>query len=59
MRKVIFIGNGGTIKDRLKAKLFLKTGKTYHLKKEIINNWDTEYYLEEFPNIGFNSVLFE
>ena len=37
----------------------LEIGKIYNMVDIIVHSWDTEIYLEEFPNIPFNSVVFE
>ena len=36
----------------------LTKGKKYHMVRMDVHNWHTEVYLDEFPNIPFNSVLF-
>lgn len=37
----------------------LEIGKTYHLEDMDVNTWFTGVYLKEFPNVPFNSVMFE
>lgn len=37
----------------------LEVGKTYHVEDVDMGSWHTDVYLEEFPGVPFNSVLFE
>ena len=37
----------------------LEVGRVYTLIKTIVYNWNTDVFLEEFPGIPFNSVIFE
>lgn len=37
----------------------LESGKEYTLANSVMDAWFTTYYLEEFPDIPFNSVWFE
>ena len=37
----------------------LEIGKEYTISNIIVHSWYTEVYLEEFPNIAFNSVVFK
>jgi hypothetical protein len=37
----------------------LKLGEEYTVDCTSVSNWSTTVYLLEFPNTGFNSVLFE
>ena len=37
----------------------LEVGKEYTLEYVEVHSWHTIIYLEEFPNVEFNSVAFE
>ena len=37
----------------------LKIGNEYTISNVFVYPWYTEVYLEEFPNIPFNSVVFD
>ena len=37
----------------------LVEGAIYTVKRTVIHDWYTEVYLEEFPNMEFNSVCFD
>ena len=39
-------------------KDLLVLGKEYNFEKMIVRNWRTEVFLQEFPDIPFNSVQF-
>lgn len=36
----------------------LNAGQIYHLKMMDVGSWVTTVYLEEKPDVGFNSVMF-
>ncbi len=50
---------GGYDSDKKHALHHLKPDVIYHIKSTDVGNWHTDVYLEEVPNIGFNSVMFE
>lgn len=57
--KVVFKypGNGrDSCKER--AKKHLKEGEVYTVRLTCVGNWHTDVYLEEIPNVAFNSVMF-
>ena len=37
----------------------LELNKVYNLVKLTVHSYHTKCYLEEFPGVGFNSVLFD
>lgn len=37
----------------------LEVGKEYTLEDIIVHSWHTIVYIEEFPDVEFNSVAFE
>lgn len=37
----------------------LEIGKIYHVVDVDVHDWHTLIYLEEFPGVEFNSVVFE
>jgi hypothetical protein len=50
---------GGCHGDRDIADKYLKIGGTYTIEKTIEQaEWETDVYLQEFPNVPFNSVFF-
>jgi hypothetical protein len=44
--------------DQENVKTYLKIGEEYTLTKVIEKNWITDVYLQEVPEIKFNSVNF-
>ena len=50
--------NYGYPSDQVIAKKYLEVGKSYAVKSKHVGDWRTDIILMEFPNIGFNSVLF-
>ena len=57
-RKVIFQGIHGLDFEIEFAKTLLEVGKKYTICDIEIGNWNTNIYLEEIDNFGFNSVMF-
>lgn len=47
--------------DEASAIIFtcLEVGKEYTIENTEVGNWCTDVYLQEFPNVKFNSILFE
>ena len=45
--------------DQQRAKEHLEVGKEYTVDYTEVDNWTTRVFLEEFPEISFNSVFFE
>ena len=41
------------------AKKHLELNKTYTVEKTVVYKYHTDVYLQEFPDIEFNSVFFE
>jgi hypothetical protein len=41
------------------AQKYLEINKEYTVEKTMVDSWYTNVYLEEFPDIKFNSVFFE
>lgn len=51
--------NAGYLSDIEKAKKYgLKEGMVYIIDEIKIGGWDSVVYLEEFPNVPFNTVQF-
>jgi hypothetical protein len=50
---------GGYDGDKKLALKFLKPDTIYHVLCTDIGGFHTDVYLEEVPNVGFNSVMFE
>jgi len=56
--KFIYPKNGYD-SDRKTAKKYLEVGKSYAIEKIEVGDFNTKVWLKEFPNIYFNSVLFD
>ena len=41
------------------AQKHLEVGKEYTVEKTQVDSWHTDVWLQEFPNVNFNSVFFE
>lgn len=41
------------------AKKHLIEGTAYTVETTVVRGWHTDVYLQEVPDIGFNSVLFD
>lgn len=50
---------GGYDGDKKQALQFLKPDTIYHVLRTDVQDWNTDVYLEEVPDQGFNSVMFE
>jgi hypothetical protein len=58
--KIIFKHeNYGYSSHQETAKKHLKLGETYTVNHADIDGWHTNVYLDEVPNVAFNSVMFE
>lgn len=57
--KLMYMGKGGWDSDLKHADKYLSVGQTYTLNSADIGGWSTKFYLNEFPNIRFNSVHFK
>jgi len=49
----------GYTSDENKVAAHLTIGVLYTVERMEVDSWSSEVYLEEFPNIPFNSVNFE
>lgn len=58
-RKVKCVKSGETVWGGDNGAGILEVGKLYTVKDVDVRSWHTEVFIEEHPNIGFNSVLFE
>ena len=56
--KVIYTGEGGYDHHKKHADKYLKVGETYTVDYTDVGGWNTDVYLKEVPNEGFNSVHF-
>lgn len=56
--KVIFNNVKGHDYDLEHARKYLKEGQEYTVDFTDVSSWSTNVYLEEFPDIAFNSVMF-
>lgn len=41
------------------AEKHLKVGNEYTVERTEVGGWHTDVYLQEFPDVAFNSVFFE
>jgi hypothetical protein len=41
------------------AQKHLEVGKEYTVEKTQVDNWSTDVWLQEIPNVKFNSAFFE
>jgi hypothetical protein len=58
--KVVFANpNAGYPYHQEKAKKYLEVGKTYIIDHTVVGRWHTDVFLEEFPDVAFNSVMFD
>lgn len=57
--KVRYLGKGGYDIDRVIGNKLLTVGEIYTVEKTDVANFVTHVFLKEFPNIAFNTVLFE
>jgi hypothetical protein len=51
--------NSGYQYDQEKAAKYLTLGNTYTIDYTDVSGWRTDVYIQEFPEISFNSVMFE
>jgi hypothetical protein len=45
--------------DQEVARKYLVIGNIYTIEETDVDGWHTDVYLQEFPDIKFNSVFFE
>jgi len=57
-QKVRYLNNHGHDSEREAANLHLQEGAVYTLLRTKIFKYRTEIFLQEFPDIPFNSVMF-
>lgn len=58
--KIVFKHPGsGYDYDQETARKYLTVGSVYIVERTVTHSWSTEVFLQEVPNISFNSVLFE
>lgn len=58
--KIVFKNvNAGRDYDQEKAREHLVVGQVYTVEFTEVGGWHTNVYLQEIPNVAFNSVLFE
>lgn len=57
--KVVFLNQNGYDHDLEHARSCgLVEGHTYTVDRTVVHSWITDVYLQEFPDIPFNSVMF-
>ena len=57
--KIKYTGKGGYDSDKEYANKHLSVNEVYTVCYIDVGGWRTEVYLEELPNLCFNSVHFE
>lgn len=58
--KVVFNHpNAGYDHHQKTARKHLVVGKVYTVNFTVVSSWHTDVYLQEVPNVMFNSVLFD
>jgi len=50
---------GGYEDHETTARKYLEIGKEYTVEATSVDSWHTDVWLQEFPNVKFNSVFFE
>jgi phage terminase large subunit-like protein len=51
--------NNGWPHDAKIADEYLELDKEYEVHHIVVHAWHTEVFLKDFPDVGFNGVLFE
>ena len=51
--------DAGYKSDQETAKKYLEIGKEYIVERTEVDSWHTDVWLQEFPDVKFNSVFFE
>ena len=59
LTQVIYLNQHGWDEDREEANKYLKEGEIYTVLFAEQSSDYTDYFLVEFPYLGFNSVMFE
>jgi|GEM_PF-2924394 len=59
LTQLIYLNRNGYDEDREDANLYLKEGEIYTLLFAEESSDYTDFFLVEFPYVGFNSVMFE
>ena len=57
--KVRYLANGGFDTDIERASKYLVIGKIYTVRSVFVGGWFSYVTLEEFPNMDFNTTLFD
>jgi hypothetical protein len=57
--KVVYLDKGGYSSDKKHARKYLKKNKIYTVDHTEVDDFYTEVYLQEFPGVSFNSVMFQ
>jgi len=45
--------------DKIKAEAHLVLNQVYTINCTVVHDWSTDVYLQEIPDVKFNSVFFE
>ncbi len=56
--KIYYVSQGGYPHQQQAADKLLAQGVPYTVETVDVHNYHTDIYLEEFPGIPFNSVMF-
>ena len=57
--QVVFLGENGYELELTQAHKFLKTGKVYTVLRTEVYEWHSYVWLQEIPQVPFNTVQFE
>lgn len=57
--EVRYMGEGGWPGESDSANEHLTIGAIYTVAEACVHSWHTKIYLDGFPNISFNSALFD
>lgn len=57
--QIRFTGEGGYDSDKERANKYLTVGEVYTVDIIDIGNWMSDVYLQDFPDVDFNTVMFE
>jgi hypothetical protein len=57
--KLVFLDKNGYDHDLVEARKLMKKGDVVTLRDMRVGDWSSLMYFEEFPDKGFNSVMFD
>ena len=51
--------NNGNKYDKETAKKYMNVGVVFTIDYTVVGDWHTDVYLQEVPEVAFNSVMFD